>query len=372
MNLICLLLGFCYNWFVLYFTPGVIHVNNWRLTTRFQHCKDVWMVRIMSCDGMRINIPLECIYQSMLMRDLLEVGSDARIALIHHCCSYEALLYCFEIADNHQTPRIAIEDFVDIYDMNLCLNIFDASMYLEMNIVLCELAKVPNLLHALCTSGNRDGVRVLIEAKVDIEAKNPDGKTAKELTTDEGCLEELVRGELLSRGYTQLMIEARAGHVSTTRALLFARAELHVQDCAGRTALHLAAGKGHADVVLALLDGGAPPDGRPLIDQGDGHGTTALHAAAAAGHADVVRVLIRSGSDMEVKAGTKVDMRLKHKRKRKTGYTTPAGPSPRPVGSPPPLSSLASSLQPILPSPPAFSSACTPPRPGRGSEDPQI
>eukprot|EP00952_Eustigmatos_sp_NYUAD-ZCMA_P006136 26465-Eustigmatos_ZCMA.PRE.1 len=52
-----------------------------------------------------------------------------------------------------------------------------------------------------------------------------------------------------------------------------------------------AAGMGHSEVVMELLDFGVNPCARAA------DGATALHAAAARGHADMVGLLLRHGAD---------------------------------------------------------------------------
>ncbi|KAI9331657.1 ankyrin repeat-containing domain protein [Zopfochytrium polystomum] len=67
----------------------------------------------------------------------------------------------------------------------------------------------------------------------------------------------------------------------------------------GRTALHVAAGKGHPELVSWLL--GLPGVSVGALTGGESKGTP-LHVAAAAGHAEVVRVLLRAGADKDAKA----------------------------------------------------------------------
>lgn len=61
----------------------------------------------------------------------------------------------------------------------------------------------------------------------------------------------------------------------------------------GRTALHIAAAKGYADVVSTLLRHGAEPN------QKDSLGNTPLHLAACTNHIQVVTLLLRAGTDVE-------------------------------------------------------------------------
>ena len=66
---------------------------------------------------------------------------------------------------------------------------------------------------------------------------------------------------------------------------------------AGRqdTLLHVAAERGHKDIVLMLLE--HDKYDRSLINKIDGKKNTALHLAAAQGHTDIVNILIDHGFD---------------------------------------------------------------------------
>jgi len=66
-------------------------------------------------------------------------------------------------------------------------------------------------------------------------------------------------------------------------------------DTSKRTALHVAAEAGHADIVSALLQQGA------AYDAVDSDGESALHVACRMGHVAVVRVLLTE-SDVNAEA----------------------------------------------------------------------
>ena len=69
-------------------------------------------------------------------------------------------------------------------------------------------------------------------------------------------------------------------------------------DACGCTALHhAAADRGTAEVLDALLDGGAP------IDATDQHGNSALHGAGRFGRAAAFEHLVRRGADAQLQNG---------------------------------------------------------------------
>jgi Ankyrin repeats (3 copies) len=78
----------------------------------------------------------------------------------------------------------------------------------------------------------------------------------------------------------QIIKAAKAGDVSTVKALLAADASLvEARDSDGSTPLHCATWKGHQNVVVVLLDAGADVN---AVNQNGHWGTTPLHAAAHA------------------------------------------------------------------------------------------
>ncbi len=83
-----------------------------------------------------------------------------------------------------------------------------------------------------------------------------------------------------------LLSAARSGHLETVKALLKDYPELvFSKDDSGKTALHLAASKGHEGVVLALIAGNAD------ITAADNDNRTAEHLARSAKFTYMVKVL---------------------------------------------------------------------------------
>ncbi|XP_047104623.1 cortactin-binding protein 2-like [Schistocerca piceifrons] len=100
------------------------------------------------------------------------------------------------------------------------------------------------------------------------------------------------------------------GAVEEVRALLAGGADVGAMDGVfGRTALHYAAGRGHAAVVRLLLSAASDPNAR------DHCGQTPLHVAAWNGHAEAAAALLQAGADRGVRA-TDGDTPLDYARQR--------------------------------------------------------
>jgi ankyrin repeat protein len=93
-------------------------------------------------------------------------------------------------------------------------------------------------------------------------------------------------------GKTALMLAAARGHKSLAILLLSAGAIIDEWDRGGETALILAAANGHESVVNLLLKSGAEVDR-------SGNGKTALMSAAAHGHESVVNLLLQRGAKVD-------------------------------------------------------------------------
>ncbi|GLH09307.1 Ankyrin repeat and KH domain-containing protein mask [Gryllus bimaculatus] len=84
--------------------------------------------------------------------------------------------------------------------------------------------------------------------------------------------------------------------VDVTLVLLEGGADAGALDTEGRSALCLAADRGHAGCLEALLARGADAERKDL------RGWKPLHKAAWHGHLDCVRALLRRGADVHAKA----------------------------------------------------------------------
>ncbi len=121
-------------------------------------------------------------------------------------------------------------------------------------------------LARLAALGDLNGVRILLDAGVDVSVHEP------------------------LHGATALHNAAAQGHQKLVQALLDRGATPASEDHHGATPLIYAAYQGRSEIVQLLLSQGAEVDHRPR------QGPTALTAACLRGHQDVVRVLLQAGA----------------------------------------------------------------------------
>lgn len=121
-----------------------------------------------------------------------------------------------------------------------------------------------NFLEA-AKNGKDNVVALFLEAGIDSESADSDGRTA-------------------------LILAAQQGHASTVKTLLAKGADPNNSDGNGKTALIWGCQDDHIDVVLALLAKGVNVNAKA------NDGTTALSAARKQGDADVVKALEASGA----------------------------------------------------------------------------
>ena len=131
---------------------------------------------------------------------------------------------------------------------------------------------------------------------------------------------------------TPLIIAARDGKLNFVKVLLRYEANIEargtikingevIQDC---TALWVAAGKSHFDVVRLLIEQNAEVDGRTSSN------STPLRAAAFNGHLNIVRCLVENGADVNMSQRPpgccflSCQTRLKHKYTRQRWTLVPS------------------------------------------------
>lgn len=93
-------------------------------------------------------------------------------------------------------------------------------------------------------------------------------------------------------GWNALHLAAIEGHVNIVALLIKAKVDLNARDVQLRTALYLSTWAGFSEIAKELLDNGADPS------LPNAYGTTALHCAAKRGRASIVSHLLAAGANV--------------------------------------------------------------------------
>lgn len=96
-------------------------------------------------------------------------------------------------------------------------------------------------------------------------------------------------------GRTALHLAANKGHLSVVQILLKAGCDLDVQDDGDQTALHRATVVGNTEVIAALIQEGC------ALDRQDKDGNTALHEASWHGFSQSAKLLVKAGANVLAK-----------------------------------------------------------------------
>ena len=126
-------------------------------------------------------------------------------------------------------------------------------------------------IHEAALNGQSGQVTALLEAGIDSNLKDPEGRTP-------------------------LMYASFNGHAEVIKGLVKKGADINLQDNYGRSALMMASSGPYPVAVKLLLDHGADPN---LIDKEEHF--TALMYAAAEGQLDVIKLLLAHGADPGMK-----------------------------------------------------------------------
>ena len=192
------------------------------------------------------------------------------------------------------------------------------------------------ILHAAARDSELQIVQLLLEAGIDADTTDIEGDE-DDVTDDDETEEEedaRIHGTRFEDfvtyfpGMTALHLAAFRGHSEVMKLLLEAGADKDAAQRNGMTALHAATFHGDTDVVKLLLKAGADKDAvnafgmtalklaarkahsevvKLLLQAGadkdavNGFGMTALHSAARKGHSEVVKLLLEAGADKDVK-----------------------------------------------------------------------
>ncbi|KAF0023086.1 hypothetical protein F2P81_023716 [Scophthalmus maximus] len=96
-------------------------------------------------------------------------------------------------------------------------------------------------------------------------------------------------------GRSPLHLAAHKGHLEVVRILLKAGCDLDIQDDGEQTSLHRAAVVGNSDVISALIQEGC------ALDRQDKDGNTALHEVSWHGFSQSVKLLVKAGANVHAK-----------------------------------------------------------------------
>lgn len=159
-------------------------------------------------------------------------------------------------------------------------------------------------LHYASMQGSVDMLRMLVDAGVDVEVKDSEGRTPLLCAAGSGSA-EVTRLLLEARAnpdpdtttdakfFTPLAQAAANGHVEILQILWNAGADLHKKSHKGCTPLHVAACMGHEPAVRFLLDASADLEA-VMVEPG----WTALVGAVRAGQTAAAKALIEAGAQV--------------------------------------------------------------------------
>ena len=97
-------------------------------------------------------------------------------------------------------------------------------------------------------------------------------------------------------GSTALIFAASKGHADVLRVLIEAKADLLARDASKATALHRAAGRGHALIIPILINAMRHHAG--TFEERDGNGQTAFHVACTMEEWNACIALAEAGADI--------------------------------------------------------------------------
>jgi ankyrin repeat protein len=172
--------------------------------------------------------------------------------------------------------------------------------------VFCLFAETDTRLTDAVKSHDKEAVRSLLKAHVDVNAPEADGTTALQWavhTNDLEAVQLLLRaganpGAANRYGVTPLSEAATFGSGPLVEALLKAGANANTLTTErGETVLMTASRAGNAEAVKVLLEHGADPNVKESF-----RGQTSLMWAAAENHPEVIKLLLVHGADPKVRS----------------------------------------------------------------------
>ncbi len=123
-------------------------------------------------------------------------------------------------------------------------------------------------------------------------AKNGNVDTVRDLINDDQAIDATT-----TRNFTALHLAALHNRINVATLLIERRANAKVIDDLHQTPLHMAASRGHVEMIQLLI--AADPDRVNINAVSQDGGKTPLHDAVHAGRADAVEALIKGGANIE-------------------------------------------------------------------------
>ena len=163
-------------------------------------------------------------------------------------------------------------------------------------------------LHLAVEENQVKVVEFLLKSGVDVNKTTQDGDSALHIAVrkkNKEALAELLEFEKLQidikaqNGFTPLHTAAGEGsNMEVIRRLLDKRIELLFdREESSNTALHIAAGYGHKNNLIALIACSGQENAQKIINLQNDKNETPLFIASARGHHDIVKILLTHGAD---------------------------------------------------------------------------
>lgn len=142
-------------------------------------------------------------------------------------------------------------------------------------------------------------VKALIAAGANVNARDKDGDTPLTEATYFGeidCIRVLIdAGANVKGSPLQLIYAISRRNIEGVRLLIAAGADVNAKTVGGATALYLPARDGYTDGLKEIVSAGAD------LNVKDDYGMTALMQASLVGNLDCVKLLLRAGADVNAK-----------------------------------------------------------------------
>jgi hypothetical protein len=153
--------------------------------------------------------------------------------------------------------------------------------------------------------GHEVMVKLLLEAKANVDSRFNDGRTPLSWAAEnghEGIVKLLLEAKAGvdsedNNGQTPLLWAAENGHKGIIKLLLEAKADVDSEDNYGQTPLLWAAENGHEGIIKLLLEAKAKTN----VDSEDNNSRTPLLQAVGNGHEGIVKLLLEAKANMNLK-----------------------------------------------------------------------